>query len=503
MYDPSASLRLRAPCANLAAVNRFLDHPRAAARRVSGPVWALSAVIAGYIAVFGALTWRHHANFATFGFDMGIYDQGIWLVSRFREPFVTVRGLNLFANHVDPIYLLFVPAYWLGAGPIFLSLVQAVWVAIGAVPVWLLARDRLENAWLAVGLAGAFLLYPALQWATWWHFHPETLATTPLLFAYWLATRQRWRWFIVAVGLALLCKESVAMAAFVLGILVAWRWNRKVGVATAGAAIAWFFVATRLIIPAANDGTGPFYSEFYGQFGDSALGVAIGMVRHPGEVLDVVSESSRLDYYRMMLAPLAFLPLGELAVLAIALPQVIVNVIGSHSLTHSIRYQYTAVVTAGAMLATIESVRRFGRTMGLRRFLVGAVVATSLAANVAWSPSPIGVKYNTGIWARDASPRHATVNEALDLLPPDAGVSATYYLVPQLTHRVRIYEWPNPFKVAYWGVEGENQHPATNAEYLAIDRTLLGENRELFDELIASDYGVIFDRDGIVVARRR
>ena len=37
-------------------------------------------------------------------------------------------------------------------------------MALGAVPVYLLARDRLENGWLGVVVAACFLLYPSLEW---------------------------------------------------------------------------------------------------------------------------------------------------------------------------------------------------------------------------------------------------------------------------------------------------------------------------------------------------
>jgi len=105
----------------------------------------LCLLIGQYIFVFGWLTWSQQANFGTFGYDMGLYDQGIWLLSRFKDPFVTIRGLYFFEHHVNLITLLFVPAYWLGAGPHFLYLVETVWMALGAVPLFLLARDRLES----------------------------------------------------------------------------------------------------------------------------------------------------------------------------------------------------------------------------------------------------------------------------------------------------------------------------------------------------------------------
>ena len=172
--------------------------------------------------MFGTLTWAQHENFGTFGYDMGLYDQGIWLLSRFREPFVTIRGQLLRAPR-EPDHGA-VRARLLARGrPHFLYLVETVWMALGAVPVYLLARDRLENGWLGVVVAACFLLYPSLEWINWWHFHPDALVITPLLFAWWLATRRRWGWYAVAVGVALACKEDAALAVIMLGLVLAAR----------------------------------------------------------------------------------------------------------------------------------------------------------------------------------------------------------------------------------------------------------------------------------------
>jgi uncharacterized membrane protein len=485
-------------------VAAVIEPVRRRLRAVSPPVLVLLGMIAAYAAVFGSLTWQQQSNFGTFGFDMGIYDQGIWLMSRFKDPFITVRGLDWFGHHVIGVTFLFVPFYWLGAGPHFLYLVETVWLAVGAVPIWLLARDRLENPWAALALAAAYLLYPSLQWINWWHFHPDALAITPLLFAYWLATRRRWGWFAVAVGLALSCKEDAALAVLMLGLLVAWKVQRRPGLITAALAAAWFLVATRVIIPGVN-GVGTFYESYFAGFGDGSGEIAYNVVRHPSRVLEAATERDRLTYYRQLFLPVALLPLGSLPVLLIAGPQLLINVISAFGYTHDIRYHYSSLLVVGVMLATVESAARYGRPQGVRRFLVGLVAATALATNVAWSPSPISVKYHSGIWARPSA-RHDTMRAALDLVPGRAGVTAIYYFVPHLTHRELIYEWPNPFvrPPANWGVEGENPGDPVDVDYLVVDTGLLGERQGLYERLTApgGEFTKVFERDGVVVARR-
>jgi len=468
------------------------------------PAAVLGLLVGAYVAVFGWLTWQQQANFGTFGYDMGLYDQGIWLLSQFKDPFVTIRGLHFFQHHVNLITVLFVPAYRLGAGPEFLYLVETVWMALGAVPLYLLARDRLESRWLGVAVAGSFLLYPSLEWINWWHFHPDALIITPLLFAWWLATCRRWGWYAVAVGVALACKEDAALAVCMLGLVLAVLGERRAGLLTAAAGAGWFLVATKVVIPAAGGGDGPFYQELFPGFGESLGEIVWNMVVHPSRLLELATRPDRLTYYWQVLAPVAFFPLAAPLVLLISAPQTVINVTSGHALTHDSKFHYTAIVLAGVFLATVEAMAWVGRDrVAVRRALAGVLVGTSLVANVAWSPSPLGRQFDDGIWA-PADPRHAIVRAALGRVPPDAGVSASYNLIPHLTHRVYAYEFPNPWRVANWGAHGENPPDPDTVDYLVLDERLLGDQRPLYERLLGPDggYRKVFASDGIVVAER-
>jgi Predicted membrane protein (DUF2079) len=155
-------------------------------------------------------------------------------------------------------------------------------------------------------------------------------------------------------------------------------------------------------------------------------------------------------------------------------------------------------------LATVEAMAWAGRGRTARRVLVAILLVTSVVANVAWSPSPLGRQYDDGIWTR-AEPRHAVVRAALAQVPPTAGVSASYNLIPHLTHRTYAYEFPNPWRVANWGAHGENPPDPDTVQYLVIDERLLGDQRPLYERLMSRQGGYtrVFASDGIVVAKRQ
>lgn len=465
--------------------------------------WTLGAMVVAWSALFIALGWMRHDRFGTFGFDLGIYDQGIWLTSRLHDPFVTVRGIDFYGHHFNAVLVLLVPFYWLGAGPTFLLVVQVLAQASGAVAVFLLARDRFDgDRWLAVVMSAVLLLNPTYQYLTWEYFHPDALAIAPLLFAYWAAREKRWGWFAVAGGLALACKEDVSLALLVIGLLVVIRGNRRVGAVVAGACALWFVLATRLFIPVRN-GIGPFYDSFFGELGDGPGAVLKSVVTKPGRVWEMATRGDRQSYYWRIGAPFAFVFVAAPEALLVGVPMLAVNVLTSFPYARDSRFHYSALVIAGVTIATVEGIARLGRRGERRGFLVGAVLATSIASSVVWGPAPWSAQYDSGIWPLRADPRNAAKAEAVRLVPDGAATSAIYNLVPHMTHRDLIYEFPVPWCNVNWGVEGEGLDDPADVDWIAVDTFLLGdEDRRMLDDLLAEEFSVRFDREGVMVAER-
>jgi uncharacterized membrane protein len=348
-------------------------------------------------------------------------------------------------------------------------------------------------------------MFPSLEWINWWHFHPDALIITPFLFAWWLATRKRWGWFSVAIVIALLCKEDAALGVGMMGIVLAVQGERRKGAWTAVAGFGWFLICTRVIISYANHGQGTFYEDFFPGFGTSLFAIVWTMVRHPSRVYRVAFVGDRLKYYRQLLYPTGLLALGNPLLLTMAFPQTLVNVLSGLPYTHQIRYHYSSVPTAVVFIATVDVFCRVvKRGERAKVFVVALMVVAAVLANREWSPSPISTQYKTGVWAAN-SPRQATLNEAVSLVHPSDGVTATYYFVPHLTHRVHIYEFPNPFRPANWGLHNVATANPDTTNVLVIDRGLTGEDEALFESLIAPDgpFRIEMDKDGIVVARRK
>jgi uncharacterized membrane protein len=186
-----------------------------------------------------------------------------------------------------------------------------------------------------------------------------------------------------------------------------------------------------------------------------------------------------------------------------AVPQMLASVIGLSPYARTIRYQYTAVMIAPIVIASIEGAAWMWRYQFVRRFLIPWILVCAYVTNVAWSPSPISA--NDGVWAKP-SERHEALREAIDLVPDGVSVAATYSLGPHLSHREQIYDWPNPWVPAYWGNDDTYRLPdPSEIEFIVLDRNHVGpDQQQLLIDLVGPDgeFEVLFDADDVVVGRR-
>ena len=118
-------------------------------RSVNWPLVIIALATSAFYVTLARLVLARHNNFFTFDYDLGIFDQAIWLLSR-GASFITVRGLEVFGHHANFGFLLLVPFYWIGAGPNFLDLLMVAAVSLGVVPIYRYGVQLLGNQWHAL-----------------------------------------------------------------------------------------------------------------------------------------------------------------------------------------------------------------------------------------------------------------------------------------------------------------------------------------------------------------
>jgi len=445
---------------------------------------SLGALVGAFAVAYALVGLFRHWHFDSSAYDLGIFDQAIWRLSRFDAPTISLkRDLNIFGDHFHPVIVLLAPLYWIAPRVETLIVAQSVLLAVSIVPVFTFARRRL-SAGRSIAVAVVYGLFWGIQRAAWFDFHE--LAFAPLLIGIALNAidLRRWRvlWFVCAV----LCLVKEDMIPLVAG-MGAWVFlfvDRRRGLVLAAVSLLVFAIVMLAVLPWIGQGAWAYGGAFASLRTKPWMAPLIA-VTPPQKMITVI----------LWLTPFMFLPLGSrwsLMAVVVGLERLL-----SDSPTHwGSGAHYSAplapILAAGA--ADTLSRIRAGGDAGIRRWIVSGLLALMLVASATLPGHQPVLRLFSAKHYRDV-PDRAAATEALAQIPPNASVVAQAAIVPHLTHRDRIYMLEDGAPEADFVIAASarmSPWPAPNQE--GVDAWL--EQRR------QAGYREIFAKDGWVVLRR-
>ena len=469
-------------------------------RLLQGAVHLPVAAAAGFYFIhYALLSVQVQDAYAAPGYDMGIFDQGVWLLSRFHAPFVTVNGRELLGDHTSFVLLLAVPLYWILPEAQTLLVLQAALLAAAAVPIYLLGMRRLGKGWLATPFALAYLLNPALQHGNLEQFHPECFLVFFVAVALYAGIEWHPRVLIAAAIGCLLVKEDTALIILPLAVWVAYRRDMRVGTWLGIGAVGYMALAYGVVIKLLL-GTTSFYANRI------PFGGIWGLLRtpfaHPGKFWSYLISGYKPFYVWQMLASFggAFLIAPEVA--AVGILALLENVLSLFPYMQEIDYHYSLPLVPILAMGTVYAVSRL-RSQKWRLVASSYVLSAAIVSCALWGVAPFS-RHSTYPHSSPSSPAVLEVNRALRVIPPHAVVSADDAYVSHLDHRVYCYQWPTPFRAEYWGLynqEGQRLPYASDVQWLAISGFRTGTSAATFDA-IAGQFTLVAEGGGVEVYRR-
>lgn len=475
------------------------------AKRVTAWQALFTGMLFLYVVYFTKVSIEVHDGLGTSSYDVGLYQQGVWLLGHGDAPFVTLMGRNMFGDHASLILLLVAPIYRLFPSADTLFFLQSLFIALGALPVFLAARKRLASEAMAFALAACFLLHPAVGWANRENYHPDSFVAFFLGMAIYGALERKWRLYWVFVILTLLVKEDVVLVVVPLGIWVSLKRDVRIGVATAMASVAatllGMFVIMRSLIgvPTRNGWRIPF---------GGPGGLMREAVERPGNVIEHFRSDNRPFYFWQMTFPMAFVFARRPGLASVSLLVIGTNMLSTFWYQYHLEYHYSLIAVPAIVLGTVHALELVGRKW--RRWLVAAVTLTSVWSCLMWGVVPLGSILTLGsddpigraqpyYWPAD-HPVAVAAREIFDDVPADASVSAYHALTPHLAERKLIYQFPNPFRVVLYGVGTEQEEARTclptanDLEYVML-QTQIPVDLEVDWAKVAGDFEVVAENE--------
>jgi uncharacterized membrane protein len=501
-------------------------------RTVPQVLIALAVVL--YTAYFTQRSLDIHHGLGTASYDSALYDQGMWLLSRGEAPFVTLMGRNMFGDHTSFILLFLVPLYWVAPGAWIMFFAQSAAIGAGAIPIFLYGRNRLGSEWMALVGGLVYLVHPAVGWTNLENFHPDAFLGVLVGCAIYGALERKWRVYGVFVVLSLMVKEDVSLVIVPLGIWVALRRDRRIGLITMFGSIWFMFTAMYVVmrgligVPTRNAWRLPF-----SQNGDSTFRGAARLVEtavtSPNELADHLRAENRPWYIWQMTAPFALLFLRLPSVALISGLVLFTNILSTFWYQFQIEYHYSLVAVPALAMGTIHAIGAIRdrrdvlaiqndadadadadapvkqlfvptRLLAMCVLSVTAAVTSMMWAPVPWSRTQLYYGNSDNIYA-------TTMREIIADIPDDAAVAAHYRVTPHLAYRTDIYQFPNPFRVDLYGsddaIAGTRLAdradriefvvlPTSEDENLADDWALVAS---AFDEVDRNDIWILYQRD--------
>jgi uncharacterized membrane protein len=458
-----------------------------------------------YAATLTAASLHRHDLFQS-GYDVAIFDQGVWLLGHLHDPFSTVRGRNLFADHFQPALVLFTPFGLLGIAPSALFGAQAAALAGAGVVLGALARTRGAPVALAAAVGGLWLASPLVQWANLFEFHPETMVPLLLALGALFLERGRHALFVLSVGLACCFKEDVSLVAAAWGLVLVLRGQRRLGTGLLIGAPALFVIATKVVMPAFGGNLDYYSKRFAGDRGTSVGSVLAYVVDHPGAALDQLATRQNAVLIFALVACTGGLALFAPRVLVLAVPPVAANVLSAYAYQHDLHFHYQIVAAATVAIAGAYGAAAFAqRRPQLVRPAAWVLVLGAVGVTVAASPAIDVLRHEK------PSPHAAAKRAALAVIPSGVAVAGEPDVIAHLAERRAVYQLPEPFvsrptNGEAWS-DAELRRRATAVRYVvystgALDPGLESQVKSLPPLLAKRGFHVVLSSDGVVVYAR-
>ena len=442
-----------------------------------------TALVVGLITttVYTVFSWLQWSSFAVRSWDLGIFTQLAKQYAEFQAPIVTIKGedFNLLGDHFHPLLVLLGPIYAAFPSAFTLLVVQNLLFGAAAAAITYAAGRVLALPAAALfGLAFAFSW--GLQGAVDAQFHEIAFAVPLLAFSLTALLRGQWISSMLWAMPLVFVKEDLGFTVAVIGIVLAYRSRKPLGIWLAVWGIGWFAIASLIVLPALNPDNRWAYA---------------GSIDLPGlweEPAALFQPEKGLTLVLLVVASGVIALRSPIAL--VLLPTLAWRFVSDNPGYWGHTWQYSAVLMPILFCAGLDAIRN-SRTSRIRWVQASARIAPALvivAAMALWPQLPLArladAEKNFPMQRSDSAEAALASVPSGSVAESDTGLLA--YLVVRTT--------------AYW-LGNENPTP----DYLVVDLNSGGlpEDCHSVGEVAARlhpgvPFQTIYSRDGYEVAKR-
>lgn len=394
-----------------------------------GLIVAICISFAFFIAytIISVLRQQHFLS----GYDLAVIDQAIWKYSQFKAPISTNQTYaftSILNDHVELIFILIAPLFWLWNSIYVLYILQAAAICSSAVAVYLLAKVNGLKTIVALALVVSFLGFYGIQNAIWSDVHSIIFGVSFLTwFIYCMESRRlklSWLFFFLTI----ICKEDLALLTLLVSAILFITQKRKDTLLLMGISILYLYGIFYIYFPHFIPGGYRFQSK------DGLLAhINIANMWNSQERRDVLVYSSISFGFLPLLSPLQLLP----AVFDLAKYFILGNAVVTGA--QNIFEHYRSSLAILLVWPTIYSIAKW-------KWLNNAIIAVYLILCCVFVQFVLHLplSYLTKSWFLTTPKSVHSINAMLAKVPNNASIVTQINILPHLSHRdLEFIMWPN------------------------------------------------------------
>lgn len=389
-----------------------------------------------YIGLFIFVSCGKYFNFKYNDWDLAIYNQ-MFHGALHGKPYSSLMDLPYLGTHVEITSFFLFPIYALFPSALTLLVVQALLLGLAAVPLFMIAKDKLSNFWGLIFVI-IYLIYPAVGFTNLNEFHPESFLPFIqfLLFYYFL--KNDFKKFFVFLLLCVLSKENMSLMMIMFGFYAwfekkQWRW----AAAPVFLGIIWFFVYKFFIFPVfCGDKIG--LMKIYEHLGSNLPQILQNILLHPVRALGIMLMREKLFYLLLLFGPLVFFPLLCPLVLLIALPNFLQHLFSLRPMEYSINFYYPSECLAFIFVAAIFGLENLLRFKPVKKFQVlAALILLGSSFYFFFNYWPYKQIYAVLKDSLRNNPEAIFKDRCINSIPDESSVVSTFKFLPKLSSKTR------------------------------------------------------------------
>ena len=387
-----------------------------------------------FLIIFWALSISRHLLLHSNAYDLGLFDQWIWLASKGEPPYSSMTGLHLFADHgawtlyiASLVYKVFPSVY-------ILLFSQSFSLCCTTIPLWFLCKSKEISDRNSLLIILCWLFQPVVFNINLFDFHPEVWAMPLLVLFYLFEKKNKFLLCLLVAFFILGTRDGLVLLIFGLGIEQFLKKKYWFSLGLFFTSTTWFVFLNNFAFPALNGDKGTVMAlSRYEAYGSNFSEIILNILLQPNLLLSNIDWEGSFFYLIILFLPvLFFLRRISFQTLVVSIPLLITNILSESSAQRDLVHQYSLPISLVIIISLINGFQKNNFYFRYNFRLIWILLCWSALAKPWFFTGP----YLDRIKLMSSS------NEAFAFINKNANVITTSYLVPHLSQR-KFIKFPN------------------------------------------------------------